>query len=481
MKNSRYAVLATLALFAAADVARPALAQSTSPAPVGAGAKTSPTTTDGQKAAFLAMPEADRKAVQDALVWLGFYNGLVDGEFGKRTLDSLLAYQASVKAPADGIVSAPQLLALKAAPEKARATVGFQTLDDAATGIRIGAPMKLLEKRTGAAGLTRLTSRDGSISLDLLAPTGAQNSLAELYSLLTADAPGRKVTYRTMKPGAFFVVSGEQASRKFYTRYEQSGEGGATRGFSFAFPAGKAGELDRVALALLNSFEPFPAAVPAVAAKAPQTPIAPATPSAEAPTASRSPGVPILTATALIVAPGQALTALSEAECPTPTIEGKPAAFGRTEVATGLALLSGDFRSGAAPLRLNAGGPDLIVLSLTRDSGAGNTVLETADASLMPISGTRNALVAALSMSARGAPVFDRQAGLISIVAPIRAETRRIGSVLLAQPHELIGIEALKTFVSLPGAEPDAAKPPLRAAEIASEMRGAIVGVYCAP
>ena len=48
---------------------------------------------EAQKSAFLAMPEADRKAVQDALGWLGLYNGAVDGAFGKRTRDSILAYQ----------------------------------------------------------------------------------------------------------------------------------------------------------------------------------------------------------------------------------------------------------------------------------------------------------------------------------------------------------------------------------------------------
>ena len=208
-------------------------------APASAPQKAAGSTFESQKAAFLAMSEADRKAVQDALVWLGLYNGLVDGAFGKRTLDSILAYQASVKAPADGVVSARQLAALKTAAEKARAGVGFKTLDDAATGIRIGAPMKLLEKRSVAAGHTRLISRDGSISLDLLAPTGAQSSLADLYSLLTADAPGRKVTYKAIKPGAFFVVSGEESGRKFYLRYEQAADGGAARGFSFAFPAGE--------------------------------------------------------------------------------------------------------------------------------------------------------------------------------------------------------------------------------------------------
>ena len=44
--------------------------------------------------------------MQEALVWLGLYVGVNDGDFGKRTHDAILAFQASVKAPADGALSA---------------------------------------------------------------------------------------------------------------------------------------------------------------------------------------------------------------------------------------------------------------------------------------------------------------------------------------------------------------------------------------
>ena len=58
-----------------------------------------------QKAAFMGLPEATRKAPQEALVWLGLYVGVNDGDFGKHTRDAILAFQASVKAPADGALS----------------------------------------------------------------------------------------------------------------------------------------------------------------------------------------------------------------------------------------------------------------------------------------------------------------------------------------------------------------------------------------
>ena len=103
-----------------------------------------------QKAAFLALPEATRKAAQEALVWLGLYVGVNDGDFGKHTRDAILAFQTSLKAPADGTLSAPELKALLAAAQKAREAAGFQLVSDPKTGVKIGAPLKLLSALPGA-------------------------------------------------------------------------------------------------------------------------------------------------------------------------------------------------------------------------------------------------------------------------------------------------------------------------------------------
>jgi len=92
MKKSRLWAAGAIALLAAGSGAVLA-ASPPAPAPAAADARL-----EAQKAAFLALPEADRKAIQDALGWLDFYNGAVDGAFGKRTRDSIVAYQQSVGA-----------------------------------------------------------------------------------------------------------------------------------------------------------------------------------------------------------------------------------------------------------------------------------------------------------------------------------------------------------------------------------------------
>lgn len=45
---------------------------------------------DAAKAAYESLPEPDRKALQDALVWTGDYNSVITGTYGRRTHDALI-------------------------------------------------------------------------------------------------------------------------------------------------------------------------------------------------------------------------------------------------------------------------------------------------------------------------------------------------------------------------------------------------------
>src|SRR5271170_7599106 len=290
-----------------------------------------------QKAAFLALPESTRKAAQDALVWLGLYVGLVDGDFGRRTRDAILAFQASAKAAQDGALSAPELKALLASAQKARDAVGFKIVADARTGASIGAPTKLIGPHAGA-------------KLDFAASSDAD--LDALYLRLSASTPSRRIAYKAIKPDAFFVVSGQDGTSTFYTRFDKSAAASPpVRGFTFAYPTTQAAALDRVALAVANSFVAFPEPAKAEDGSAAVAPGSGSAPPALAPAA-----------TALVVAPGKALTALKADDCPNPTVSGKPVRFERTDPATNLAIIAGDFGANGEAPRFGAAEADVVVL-----------------------------------------------------------------------------------------------------------------------
>ena len=71
--------------------------------------------------------------------------------------------------------------------------------------------------------------------------------------------PRARSAYKAIKPDAFFVVSGQEGPVKFYTRFDKNPAATPPiRGFTFAYPASQTAALDRVAIAIANSFEPFP-------------------------------------------------------------------------------------------------------------------------------------------------------------------------------------------------------------------------------
>jgi hypothetical protein len=405
-----------------------------------------------QKAAFMGMPEASRKAAQEALVWLGLYVGVNDGDFGKRTRDAILAFQASLKAPADGALSAPELKALIAAAQKARDAAGFQIVSDPKTGAKIGAPLKLLSALAGAR-------------LDFA--SNADTDLGALYTRLSAATPTRKIAYKAIKPDAFFVVSGQDGPVKFYTRFDKNPNANPPiRGFTFAYPASQTATLDRVAIAIANSFEPFPesAAAPGVSAAT-----SPATPPASS--AAPPPAVPQPAATALVVAPGKALTALKADDCPHPTVAGKPVRIERADAATGLVLLAGDFASNGGAPRLGSPAQDLVVLGFDGSRLAASSASFTGG-------DARPFVTAAVDKGASGGPVFDRRGALVGLVAPIAGEPKRVGRVALASPRALIAPDALRAFLgaSEPASEGAAS---LSAGDIAARERKALVAVFC--
>ena len=468
----RFAARAMLGLAAALVLAAPSgLRAQGAPAP----SSSVDAVFDSQKAAFDALAEADRRAIQDALAWSGQYLGVVDGVFGKRTRDSIVAWQTSVKAPANGLVDAAQLAALTGAAQKARAAVRFQVFTDEKTGVRIGAPLKLLDKRVSGAGGARLMKADGSIALDLSSLAGSDANLGKLYAGLTADAPGRKITLKISRPD-FFVVSSEEAGRKMYERMAKAPAGWldptVVRGFRFEYPAAQSADLDRIGVAIANSFEPFPATGPAATAAA----VSPPAP----PLANR----PFLAATGLIVAPGEALSAIAQADCPDATIEGKPAKFIREDRELGLSLMSGDFGPGStvgAP-RFGVLGPDLVALTYAADEPGGRITLDVTAASPLPAreSETRPLLIAPLPKTAAGSPVFDRTGALAAIIASSTAEPRLVAGIATVAAHRAIDAAQIRGFLSLSGeAAVKGDDAPLGAGRIAAAERAYVVAISC--
>ena len=416
---------------------------------------------EAARTGFEVLPEAERKALQDALVWTGDYNSVVNGAFGRRSFEALNAYRTRTKLAGEPLEPRNRS-AILAAGEAARKAARFTAIADAATGVSIGVPEKLLSKRSPVPGGTRWQSADGRVTLETRAAKSGEATLDALYDKAVAPQPGRNVTYKLKRPD-FFVVTGETASGRFYIRQAAAAEG--VRGFTIAYDKALAPELDRLVIAIANSFAPF--ADPATVSS--ETIVAKLKPD---PMPSR---LPSPAGTGLTVAPGRVLTAASVIEgCPAPQVRGATARVAATEAASGLALLEAPGLAGAAPaIRLAPIAPGDDLVAVAADSGG----LSVAAGS----GGASGGILAPLQPGAAGAPVLDRFGGLAGLVGRFPAAPRLVAGVAPPTSHPVVTAQAVAAFLAANGiAAPSAgAGKPGTVGSVAAGIGGAVVAIVC--
>jgi peptidoglycan hydrolase-like protein with peptidoglycan-binding domain len=449
---------------AAVAAVGPALAQGAAPS---ATAPKPDPAYDAAKAAFEALPELERKAVQDALVWSGDYNAAAAGTFGRRTYDAIAAYQRRAKLGPNGILDQNARADLVAAGKRARDAAKFVVAVDPKTGVEIGVPGAIFVKRdANPNGGTRWQSADGRITLDTRAIPATETDLNALYERTVAvQGPGRQVTYKLLRPD-FFVVSGETATGKFYTRYA-AGPGGL-RGFSLGYDKAVAKDFDRTLIAIANSFAAFPSAQPAAASPAPAPPARPAVIASAAPLA-----------TGVVVAPGRVLTSAAVESCTNLRVAKGPGRLLKSDKAAGLALVQADGAPRAASLAIAPAAlqdEDAMVLSFAVTGG--EQALVATPASLR---GSR--LVAPLQPGAAGAPAFDRSGALLGLAGALAARPRMIAGIVPPLSHPAVPATTVATFladngVALPNAS---AGPPRSAGDLAAALGPAVVAIDCGP
>lgn len=395
---------------------------------------------DALKAAFEALPEADRRALQEALIWTGDFNGAVAGSYGPRTRDALLAYaRRSGIAPAAALDAAGRR-PLLAAAEAARRAVGFVLLRDPRAGLAIGVPVHLLPGRSPLPDGTRYAAPDGSAVLDTAGRPGSPEALADAFARLTRDAPGRRVTYKLARPD-FIVVTGETGDRKFYSRYALATPPGGEamlRGFTLTYPGG-APDVDRLVLAVAAAFDPQP--------PAPQAPAGAAAASAAAPEAKLPAAAPVLVGAAVLVAPGLALTRADQRLCRDPTVDGAPARWARQDPASGLALLAVADRAGVPAPVLSAAAPPAPRYGLffvPVDGGATLSVALAADAAPgragLPLQGAD-----------AGVPLVDGTGALWGLTAARDDRPPSAGGVVVAASYAVADAGQIAAFLRAAG------------------------------
>ncbi|NLH79518.1 MAG: peptidoglycan-binding protein [Phyllobacteriaceae bacterium] len=455
--------------FAQTPPKRPAAPAPAATAPAPELGEIAPEAREAARLAWEGRPEAERKAIQSGLVWSGDYAGTLDGTFGRMTLEAIRAFQARSQTVPDGIPTDDVLTRLARVEKEKKAAVGFTIVDDPATGVRLGLPLKLVGKAAKAEGGTRWASKDGRVEWRAYALP--RQDLTALYDRLKREGPGHKVGYAVMRAD-WFVIADTVGAKRGYQRFERVGDG--VRGFIVYVDATADPILDRVVIASAAAFRSQPGKEPEPVATLPETKPAAATPTTP-PATPPAPATVALASTGLVVAPGRAVVVAAAVDgCRVLTVSAKPATVAGLDDGKALALLSWSDTAAVPAIRLAEAAPPV---------GANETVVaRTANARTVAAgTATERGVRAALQAGGLSAPVVDAEGRLVGLVAAAPDVAHAFAGVVPAADYPLVPGEVLARFVGKAGGgiEPAGASAPTTSAGAVARLGDRVVAVTC--
>ncbi len=127
-----------------------------------------------------------RKDLQTALQWFGFYQGGIDGAYGPGTRNAMAAWQeAQGMLEPTGILTSRQRAALLAAYRDETAAFGFASVTDDEAGITITLPLGLVEFDHYEPPFVHYRAKDGTgPQVILISQPGDQAAFSGLYDVL---------------------------------------------------------------------------------------------------------------------------------------------------------------------------------------------------------------------------------------------------------------------------------------------------------
>jgi len=205
-----------------------------------------------------AMAQAERQALQSDLAWTGHYNGIINGEVNDRLIVAIKAFQKDQGGKQTGVLNPQERSVLAATARKSQVNVGWKTVTDAGTGVRLGLPAKLVPQQSSDANGAKWSSATGTIQILLTRRKEANLTTAKLADHERKEPADRKIEYSAVKPD-FFVMSGTQGLKKFYVRGQFRGS--EARMLTILYDQATGGTMEPVVIAMSSAFTAFPAGV----------------------------------------------------------------------------------------------------------------------------------------------------------------------------------------------------------------------------
>lgn len=191
----------------------PTVPEVTEPEPVAEPAPEPEESLQEARASEAALSEDDRKLLQTALGWYGYYAGAIDGAIGPGTRKSMAAWQEAMGLEPTGTLTSRQRATLVANYQAEIDEYGFANVSEPEAGIDVTLPLNLVEFDRYEPPFVHFKAKNGSdLQIVLLSQPGDQGSFFGLYDLLQTleDLPETGERSRGDKE---FSIHGTSASR----------------------------------------------------------------------------------------------------------------------------------------------------------------------------------------------------------------------------------------------------------------------------
>ena len=424
------------------------------------------------RAAERRLTGEERRELQQALAYEGYYNAAIDGAFGPGTRRAIEAWQAGNRFEATGFLTSRQRDELLGGYRDDIASLGMSRVTDTRAGVEIDLPLALLGAPVQEPPFVRYEAEDGSGAMVLLiSQTGDQSTLAGLFDIMQSLEIVPVEGLRELRRNSFVLTgaNGEITSHTFALT-----DGATVKGFTLVWPADDMQRRGLVLSALEQSFRPVEGVLPDVTGGDSQSIDLLAGLEIRRPERSRS---------GFFVSEGGAVVTTTEAvgACERITLgEDTDADIAAEDAAAGLALLTP--RADLAPLavaRLSPNAPrlqsEVAVAGYSFGGALGAPTLtfgSLADVRGLDGDSRTDRLALSAEPGDAGGPVFDTAGAVVGMLRPRDTGGGRVlpGDVSFATDATVIAEFLSNAGISAAAADAGAAMAPEDLTLLAADM-----------
>lgn len=197
----------------------------------------------------------ERKMLQIALAWEGYYKAAIDGDFGRGTRGAMATYQTSIGYEASGILTTRQRQELLNNYNAILAGLDLQLVVDNSAYIEMQMPNALVQFDRFEPPFVHYAAKDNSgVRVLLVSQEGDRNTLYGLYDIMQTLEIVPLSGDRERKKDSF-TLTGQNDLIQSYTYVAL--KDGLVKGFTLVWPAGDKKRMDRVVQSMRSSFLPF--------------------------------------------------------------------------------------------------------------------------------------------------------------------------------------------------------------------------------